>query len=137
MRAWATARRRAGGDTLDVGGQGLARPWKPPGTRRIARLLQSDAEGLAGADGVFIARLRRTAPKLANAADLAARFARMLRGQSSEPVTDWLAAARSSVLKRFAAGLQREVAGIENAIALPWSTVPAEGEISRLETIKR
>ncbi|WP_331326632.1 transposase [Methylobacterium fujisawaense] len=86
---------------------------------------------------MFIARLRRTAPKLANAADLAVRFARMLRGQSSEPVADWLAAARSSVLKRFAAGLQREAAGIENAIALPWSTGPAEGEISRLKTIKR
>lgn len=41
------------------------------------------------------------------------------------------------MLKRFAAGLQRDVAGIENAIALPWSTGPAEGEISRLKTIKR
>ncbi|MBN4094675.1 transposase [Methylobacterium sp. OT2] len=121
----------------NAGRQGLARPWKPPGTRRIARLLQSDAKGIAGADGVFIARLRRTAPKLANAADLAVRFARMLRGQSSEPVTDWLAATRSSVLKRLAAGPQREVAGIDNAIALPWSTGPAEGEISRLKTIKR
>jgi transposase len=137
VRAWATARRRAGGDTLDAGGQSVAPPWKPPGTRRIARLLQSEAEGIAGEDGVFIARLRRTAPKLADAADLAVRFARMLRGQSSEPVADWLAAARSSVLKRFAAGLQRDAAGIENAIALPWSTGPAEGEISRLKMIKR
>ncbi|MGU3543757.1 hypothetical protein [Methylobacterium sp. A52T] len=112
-------------------------PWKPPGTRRIARLLQSDTGGIAGADGVFIARLRRTAPKLAKAADLAVRFARMLRGQSSEPVADRLAAARSSVPKRFAAGLQRDLAGVENAIALPWSTGPAEGEISRLKTTKR
>ena len=38
---------------------------------------------------------------------------------------------------RVAAGLQRDAAGIETAIALPWSTGPAEGEISRLTTIER
>ncbi|MEH3119138.1 MAG: hypothetical protein PGN25_16510 [Methylorubrum populi] len=37
-----------------------------------------------------------------------------------------MTAARSSALKRFADG-------IENAIALPWSTGPAEGQISRLK----
>lgn len=133
-------------------GDGAAPAWRRharcrrPGRRSPVEAARNEADrpasaerrrGIAGADGVFIARLRRTAPKLANAADLAVRFARMLRDQSSEPVADWLAAARSSVLKRFAAGLQRDVAGIENAIALPWSTGPAEGEISRLKTIKR
>lgn len=137
VRAWATTRRRAGGDTLDAGATGATTGWRPPGVRRIARLLQSDAEGLIGEDGLFIARLRRAAPVLAEAADLAVRLARMLRGQSCEGVTDWLVAARSSALKRFAAGLHRDAAGIENAIALPWSTGPAEGEISRLKTIKR
>ncbi|MDP4025587.1 transposase, partial [Methylobacterium sp. NEAU 140] len=43
----------------------------------------------------------------------------------------------SSALKRFAASLQRDAAGITNAIALPWSTGPAEGHISRLKMIKR
>ncbi|MGN8097841.1 hypothetical protein [Methylobacterium sp. 22177] len=30
-----------------------------------------------------------------------------------------------------------DVVGIENATALPWSTAPAKGEISRLKSIKR
>jgi transposase len=101
------------------------------------RLLQSGADAGEGEDGAFIERLRRQAPSLADAADLAARLAAMLRGHSAEAVEDWLAAARSSALKRFAASLQRDTGGLANAIALPWSTGPAEGQISRLKTIKR
>ncbi|GJD59043.1 ISL3 family transposase [Methylobacterium dankookense] len=109
--------------------QNRARPATASDRRKLARHAPRRARH---------AEVRRLhAPKLADAADLAVRFARMPRGQSSEPVTDWLAAARSSVLKRFAAGLQRDAAGIENVIALPWSTGPVEGEISRLMTIKR
>ena len=61
----------------------------------------------------------------------------MLRGHSAEAVQDWLASAQSSALKRFAASLQRDAGALANAIALPWSTGPAEGQISRLKTIKR
>ncbi|MDP4026581.1 ISL3 family transposase, partial [Methylobacterium sp. NEAU 140] len=115
VRAWATARRRAGADRLDHKIAGASPPWKPPGTRRIARLLQGGVGAGEGEDGVFIERLRRQAPGLVGAADLAARLAAMLRGQSTEAVEDWLRAARSSALKRFAASLQRDAAGITNA----------------------
>jgi transposase len=137
VRAWATVRRRSGADRLDQETTGATRPWKPPGTRRIARLLQSGVDAGNGEDGAFIERLRRQAPGLAYAADLAARLAAMLRGHSAEAVEDWLTAARSSALKRFAASLQRDAGGLTNAIALPWSTGPAEGQINRLKTIKR
>lgn len=137
VRAWATVRRRAGADRLDLEIAGAARPWKPPGTRRIVRLLQSGVDAGDGEDGDFIKRLRRQAPGLAEAADLAVRLAAMLRGHSAEAVEDWLVAARSSALKRFAASLQRDARGLANAIALPWSTGPAKGQINRLKTIKR
>ncbi|MDP4026452.1 ISL3 family transposase [Methylobacterium sp. NEAU 140] len=137
VRAWATARRRVGADRLDHGIAGAPPAWKPPGTRRIAQLLQGGTGASDGEDGVFIEHLRRQAPSLADAAELAVRFAAMLRGQSAEAVDDWLRAARSSALKRFASGLRRDAAALANAIALPWSTGPAEGQISRLKTIKR
>lgn len=137
VQAWATARRRAGADRLDHETAGASHAWRPPGMRLIVRRLQSGADGGNGEDGAFIERLRRQAPGLANAADLAARLAAMLRGHSAEAVEEWLAAAWSSALKRFAASLQRDAGGLANAIALPWSTGPAEGHISRLKAIKR
>lgn len=130
-------RRRAGADRLDHENAGASYAWRPPGTRRIVRLLQSGADAGNGEDGAFIEGLRRQAPGLADAADLAARVATMLRGHSAEAVEEWLAAARSSPLKRFAASLQRNARALAIAIALPWSTSPAEGQISRLKMIKR
>ncbi|CAO4185089.1 hypothetical protein CFFPNG_04540 [Methylorubrum aminovorans] len=55
----------------------------------------------------------------------------MLRGQCAETIQDWLSSAGLSALRRFAAGLPRD-AGITNAIALPWSMGPLEGQIGRL-----
>ncbi len=107
------------GGRLDHETAGASYPWRPPGTQRIVRLLQSGVDAGNGEDGAFIERLRCQAPGLADAADLAARLAAMLRGHSAEAVEDWLAAARSSALKRFAASLQRDIGGLANAIALP------------------
>lgn len=56
----------------------------------------------------------------------------LLRGQCAETIQDWLSSAGLSALRRFAAGLQRDAAGITNAIALPWSTGSLEGQIGRL-----
>ena len=84
---------------------------------------------------MFLERLRHQEPSLAGAAELAARLAAMLLGQYSEAVADQLIAARSSTLNRFADGLQRDVNGIESAVALPCSTDPIEGQISRLKKI--
>ncbi len=137
VRVWATGRLRAGADRLDHETAEAACPSMPPRTRRIVRPLQSGVDAGHGLDGALIERLRRQASGLAYAVDLAARLAAMLRNHSAETVEDWLAAARSSALKRFAASLQRDARGLAIAIALQWSTGPAEGQINRLKTIKR
>ncbi len=89
--------RRAGGGTLDAGGQGPAPRGSRPargGSPGFCRATRGDSRR-----GWRVHRAPEAhCTEMANAADLAVRFARMLRGQSSEPVTDWLAAARSSVL---------------------------------------
>lgn len=39
--------------------------------------------------------------------------------------------------ERFARVLHRDLDAVYNAIELPWSNGPAEGQINRLKTIKR
>lgn len=42
-----------------------------------------------------------------------------------------------SEMATFANGLLRDYQSIENAISLPWSNGPVEGNINKLKTIKR
>jgi hypothetical protein len=50
---------------------------------------------------------------------------------------DWIAAARSSLLASFAAGIYRDLAAVRAAIATPWSNGQTEGQITRAKLIKR
>jgi len=64
----------------------------------------------------------------------------MLRQSDVEPLDAWLAGAEASRvpdLQTFAAGLREESAALDAAFRLPWSTGPAEGQITRLKRIKR
>jgi transposase len=45
--------------------------------------------------------------------------------------------AHGSLLDGFVRGLQRDKPAVVAAIATPWSTSPAEGQITRLKAIKR
>jgi transposase len=49
----------------------------------------------------------------------------------------WIDAARGSALDSFVTGIERDKAAVVAAIATPWSTSPAEGQINRLKAIKR
>lgn len=48
-----------------------------------------------------------------------------------------LGAAAGTSLAEFAASLRRDVAAVQAALDLPWTTSPAEGQINRLKMIKR
>lgn len=45
--------------------------------------------------------------------------------------------ARGGPLAGFAEGLRRDRAAVEAALALPWSTGPVEGKITKLKLVKR
>ena len=49
----------------------------------------------------------------------------------------WLASARGGDLDAFARGLQRDRSAVVAALTTPWSTSPAEGQITRLKAIRR
>ena len=117
IRAWATVRRRATCQWLG---------WPPVGRGRDLEAAERDRSRASptgrsrwgeGPDAAFVERLRAQAPDLDRAAALARRLGQMLRRVSEEKLAEWLAEARTSLLRRFAEGLQRDREGIENAMA--------------------
>src|SRR5262245_62704143 len=64
----------------------------------------------------------------------------MVRKQSGQPLTGWLAKAEGSAvpeLRGFAQGVRQDEAAVAAAITEPWSNGPVEGQINRLKLIKR
>ena len=61
----------------------------------------------------------------------------MLRKETSEPLTDVLAAMKETLLSRLATSLERDLVAVRAALDTPWTTSPAEGQINKLKTLKR
>ena len=79
----------------------------------------------------------RTSPEIGQVADLATSFFRNFRERSLEALPAWLEAARETALASFAAGLERDVDAVREALRLPWSQGHVEGQVHRLKLIKR
>ena len=132
MSQWAARIRRQEG----AGGRGPSPPLMPSG-RRITHLLTTEPEGLGPDDRWLAGLTRAAAPELAEAADLAVAFARMVRDKDRDRLDGWLTTAATSGLAPFARGVRQDLPAVRAALELPWSTSPVEGQINRLKTIKR
>ena len=137
VRAWATQQRRAEPDAsrppTTAGGQ----PWRPPSSRRVARLLMAGVSNLPDADRAFATRLLAEAPALDLAVAAAKRLALCLQKKSTEALGDVLTASGATLLAPFVAELRKDVAAVQAALDTPWTTSPVEGQINRIKTIKR
>jgi transposase len=111
--------------------------WQLPARRRVAHLLMADAAVLGEAEHIFVTRVLEAEPDLAKALAVAKRLHRVLRRDASENLTEVLAAAEGTSLVHFAAQLQRDAKAVQAALELPWTTSPAEGQISRIKMLKR
>jgi transposase len=111
--------------------------WSPPSTRRIACLMMTDAARTDTQDASFVAGLLSKAPTLADTVSTARRLALLLRHKSQETLATVLEAAGRTLLRPFVATLRRDIAAVQAALELPWTTSPVEGQISRLKMIKR
>ena len=96
----------------------------------------ADAAQLSNVEPGFIAHLLQKAPGLAEAIAIAKRLNRLLRRDSQESLDQGLDASKTS-LAEFAAGLRRDLAAVQAALDLSWTTGPAEGQINRLRMLKR
>src|SRR5439155_23370752 len=84
--------------------------------------------------------IRGGSVELAAALGLAAAFAGLIRKQSTEILSEWLARGEASSdpdLRRFAEGIRRDEASVHAAVTERWSNGPVEGHVNRLKTIKR
>ena len=66
-------------------------------------------------------------------------FARLVRQRQPQQLEPWLArAAKSAVgaFQRFAKGLRDDYEAVKAGVALPWSSGPVEGQITRLKLLK-
>ena len=133
---WA-APRRGEDRSRPVAAAAQAASWRAPSRRRCAWLLGSEPDRLGPNERRFVARLAATAPPLAAAADLARRFAAMIRSGDAANFDAWLADAAEGELAVFAQGVVRDASAVRAAITEPWSNSPVEGQINRLKTIKR
>ena len=97
----------------------------------------ADPEGLAERERRLIDALAERVPTLGAAIGQARHFCRMVREREAGDLDDWLDAARAGPLRGFAAGIRRDLAAVRAGLSEPWSTGPVEGQISRLETLKR
>jgi len=67
---------------------------------------------------------------------VAKRLNKLLRHDSKEKLGGVLDAA-GTPLGEFAASLRHDLAAVQAALDLPWTTSPAEGQTNRLKTLKR
>jgi transposase len=108
--------------------------------RRATWVVLRPAERSTAQDHHQLAQLTTQAPELAEAVALAQDFAALVRQRQPTPLEPGLARAAASALppfRRFARGLQAAFAAVQVAVTLPWSQGPIEGQITRLQRLKR
>ena len=106
-----------------------------------AALCMKPTRVLTHSQAAKVAVLKEASPSFAVMRGLAMRFRGLLRGADPDKLKSWLDDARHSrdiqALQRFARVLSRDIDAVRNAIAEPWSSGQAEGQINRLKTLKR
>ncbi|WP_431076881.1 transposase [Sinorhizobium meliloti] len=84
--------------------------------------------------------LKQGSPEFVLMRSLGMRFLGIFRSRDPDRLDSWIDDAVNSglvAIERFARVLHRDLDAVYNAIELPWSNGQAEGQINRLETIKR
>jgi transposase len=118
-----------------------AAAWPEPSSRRCAWLLTTAPDRLHAQESRFLAHLAEIAPDLAQAGELAIRFAAVIRAapdkEAGLALNSWLANAKGTMLDASAHGIKRDHDAVLAALVEPWSTGPVEAQINRLKLLKR
>ena len=107
--------------------------------RRATWLVFRPSERATAPDHQPLAQLTTQTPALAEAVALAQDFAALVRQRQPTHLEPWRVRAAASALppsRRFARGLQANIAAVQAAVTLPWSQGPIEGQINRLKMLK-
>jgi transposase len=108
--------------------------------RRATGLVLRRPERLEADEAAQLAQLQAQHPEVAAAIALAQDCAPLVRERQPDHLEPWLARAAESPcvpLQRFAKGLRDDSEAVKAGGTLPWSNGPAEGQIHRLQLLKR
>ncbi len=136
VRRWAGQRRKAAAKSAPNRNTPLTTGQSPSG-RQVARMLMADTETLSKTERALIVHLLAQVPGLSDGVAVAKRLNLLLRHRSQENLGAVLDSAAGTPLASFAASLRRDLAAVQAALDLPWTTSPAEGQINRIKMIKR
>lgn len=134
VRKWAERRHSKGAPPNP---QSAAMTEQVPSGRQLAQLLMADPDALPKAEWSLVGRLLDQVLLVADAITVAKRLNALLRRKTSDSLTQILDAAATTSLRGFAASLRRDIAAIQAALDLPWTTSPVESQINRLKMLKR
>jgi len=88
----------------------------------------------------YLDRLCASDGALDDARRLTQEFAKMVREHEGKKLDGWLDEATSSeaeVMRKFAAGLKKDLSAVRAGLTESWSTGPVEGFIHKIKLIKR
>lgn len=111
-----------------------------PTARNVAALFMRRERKLDKEQKGYLERLRASDGALADAYRLTQEFAKMVRGLDGEKLDGWLAEANASeaeVMRKFAAGLEKDLSAVRAGLTESWSTGPVEGFIHKVKLLKR
>jgi transposase len=111
-----------------------------PTAKNVAALFMHREEKLSAEQREYLGRLCASDGALADARRLTQEFAQMVRGLEGEKLDGWLTEAESSeaeVMRKFAAGLEKDLPAVRAGLTESWSTGPVEGFITKLKLLKR
>jgi len=105
-----------------------------------ASLCMKPTPTLTPSEAAKVDALKEASPSFVVMRRLAMRFRGLLQGANPSKLDRFLHDARRSGLssmQQFARTLMRDIQAVRHAIAEPWSSGQAEGQINRLKTLKR
>jgi transposase len=111
-----------------------------PTSKNIAALFMRREEWLSEEQKEYLSRLCAADEALADARRLTQSFARMTRNLEGENLDGWLVEAGTccaSAMRRFAAGLEKDLPAVRAGLTEEWSNGPVEGFVHKLKLLKR
>ncbi|MBV2156784.1 ISL3 family transposase [Kitasatospora sp. SUK 42] len=110
--------------------------------RKAARLLLTDPAHLREDQQVLRDQLAGACPEMTALADAVGDFAALLTPApaNAEALTGWITRARAAnlpFLHAYATGLERDRAGVDAALTLPWHNGRTEGVNNKIKLLKR
>jgi transposase len=111
-----------------------------PTAKNVAALFMRREEMLNGEQKEYLEKLCASDRALSDARRLTQEFAKMVRSLEGEKLDRWLeeaAGCEASVMKKFAAGLKKDLPAVRAGLTEEWSNAPVEGFVTKLKLLKR